>query len=61
MFFGNVWMGVEGGMQERRKREGRVGFEMKDIVYSVTTLGESESIPVHSGMHSAHDGPKGPV
>jgi len=60
MCFGNVCNGVEGGMKETKKREGRVGLEMKEIMYSLRTPHESQSIPVHTGVHSARDGPKGP-
>lgn len=61
MFFSDVCMGVDGGMKERRKREGGFGFEMKNIIYSVTTPGESKGIPVHTGMYSACDAPEGLV
>lgn len=58
MFSGNVWMGVGEGMEESRKSEGRIWFEMEDIMSYVTIPSESESI--HAGIHTAHDRPKGP-
>lgn len=61
MFFGNVWMSVGEGMKESRKSEGRIWFEMEDIIYSLTIPSESESVPVHAGIHAAQDRPKGPV
>lgn len=49
-------------MKERRKSGGRVGLEMKNIIHSVpgeSIPGDSEGIPNHTDMCSAHDEPKG--
>lgn len=54
-----LWMGAGEGMRASRKNKGIVWFEMEDIIY-VTIPSESESIPVHAGIHAAHVRPKGP-
>lgn len=53
MFFGNVWMGEGEGMKESRKSEGRIWFEMEDIMCHLTIPRESESIPIHAGINAA--------
>lgn len=46
-------MGGGEGMKESRKSEGRILFEMEDIMCHLTIPRESESIPIHAGINAA--------